>query len=152
MAAPERLGSLAPVGAPEGVRGPCKHGAGSLSRRSTAGEASPGVMAGPSSGFNTPRRRSPQPRAQPTIQDQGALLSDDGLQAVQRARVSGRGLGGGGVGPGASSQMEEKIVAMMSAMEARLLAAMKAEVAKLKQPPQARNSDNKMSLDQMRLP
>ena len=43
-----------------------------------------------------------------------------------------------GVGPGASSQMEEKIVAMMSAMEARLLAVMKAEVAKLEQPPQAR--------------
>lgn len=56
------------------------------------------------------------------------------------------------IGVGVSSQMEERIVTMMSAMEARLLAAMKAEVAKLKQPPQARNSDNKMSLDQMRLP
>ena len=56
------------------------------------------------------------------------------------------------IGVGVSSQMEERIVTMMSAMEARLLAAMKAEVAKLKQPPQARNPDNKMSLDQMRLP
>mmetsp|Transcript_13468 Transcript_13468/g.31806 ORF Transcript_13468/g.31806 Transcript_13468/m.31806 type:complete len:300 (-) Transcript_13468:333-1232(-) len=37
-----------------------------------------------------PRHRSPQPRAQPTIQDQDALLPDYGPQAMKRARVSVR--------------------------------------------------------------
>eukprot|EP00964_Phaeocystis_antarctica_P126056 scaffold89781_cov69-Phaeocystis_antarctica.AAC.3 len=91
LVTPERPGSLASAGAPEGVRGEGSH-----SRGSTAGEASPGTaQPALSSGCNMPRRRSPQPRAQPTIQDQDALLPDYGPQAMKRARVSGRALGGG---------------------------------------------------------
>ena len=91
LVTPERPGSLASAGAPEGVRGEGSH-----SRGSTAGEASPGTaQPGLSSGCNMLRRRSPQPRTQPTIQDQDALLPDYGPQAMKRARVSGRALGGG---------------------------------------------------------